>query len=242
MQMPSDTNAQPVIRLEAVRKTYTMGSHHVHALAGVSASFHRGEFWSILGPSGSGKSTMLNLLGCLDRPTDGRFELDGQDVATMDDDALSDIRLRRIGFIFQSFNLIPQLTVQENIEMPMAYLGISPRDAAKRAAELAEQVGLGERLRHRPTELSGGQQQRVAIARSLTNDPSLLLADEPTGNLDTATGEQIMDLLRELHAQGRTIIMVTHEPEVAMHSQYQLHMRDGEIDRIVESASLQPAH
>jgi len=228
----STPTAGPVIRLDEVRKTYIMGSEQVHALAGVTLNFAEGSFWAIMGPSGSGKSTMLNLLGCLDRPTSGTYELAGLDVGSMSDDELSDIRLQRIGFIFQSFNLIQQLTVRENIEMPMYYQGRPPHECAERAAELAELVGLGDRLNHRPTELSGGQQQRVAIARSLVNDPKILLADEPTGNLDSATGEQIMNLLIELHQSGRTIIMVTHEPDVADHADHQLHMRDGKIDRI----------
>lgn len=229
--------AEAVIELRDVERIYTMGDNRVAALAGVSNIFRRGEFWAILGSSGSGKSTMLNLLGCLDRPTRGDYFLDGQNVANLDDDALSDVRLRRIGFIFQSFNLIAQLSVRENIEMPLYYLGWTPKDAAKRAEELANQVGLGERLHHRPTELSGGQQQRVAIARALANDPTILLADEPTGNLDTATGEQIMGMILDLHAQGKTIIMVTHEPEVAENAQHQLHMRDGLIEKIIHGQS-----
>jgi putative ABC transport system ATP-binding protein len=229
---PPPTAADAVIRLQDVRKTYVMGSEQVHALAGVTLDFAEGSFWAIMGPSGSGKSTMLNLLGCLDRPTSGSYELAGEDVGSLSDDALSDIRLQRIGFIFQSFNLIQQLTVRENIEMPMYYQGRPPHECAERAEASAELVGLGDRLNHRPTELSGGQQQRVAIARSLVNDPKILLADEPTGNLDSATGEQIMNLLIDLHASGRTIIMVTHEPDVADHAQHQLHMRDGKIDRI----------
>jgi len=229
---PPPTATDAVIRLRDVRKTYIMGSEKVHALAGVSLDFAEGSFWAIMGPSGSGKSTMLNLLGCLDRPTSGTYELAGEDVGSLSDDALSDIRLQRIGFIFQSFNLIQQLTVRENIEMPMYYQGRPADECAARAAELAELVGLGDRLDHRPTELSGGQQQRVAIARSLVNDPKILLADEPTGNLDSATGDQIMNLLMDLHASGRTIILVTHEPDVAAHAEHQLHMRDGKIDRI----------
>ncbi|MDH3583119.1 MAG: ABC transporter ATP-binding protein [Phycisphaerae bacterium] len=230
-------SSDTVIQFDDVFKIYQMGSNEVRALDGVSISFHRGEFWSIMGPSGSGKSTMLNLLGCLDRPTAGRCLIDQHDVAGLEDDQLSDIRLRRLGFVFQSFNLIPQLTVSENIEMPMSYLGIDADEAADRAAELADMVGLGDRLGHRPTELSGGQQQRVAVARALANDPSILLADEPTGNLDSSTGRQIMELMRELHEQGRTIVMVTHERHVADYSQKQLHMLDGRIGRIEEAGS-----
>ena len=225
-------DVEQVIRLADVHKHYVMGEQTVRALDGVSVGFQTGSFWAIMGPSGSGKSTMLNLLGCLDRPTSGSYAIAGEDVSEMSDDALSEIRLRRIGFIFQSFNLIAQLTVRENIEMPMYYLGLDPRTSAARAAELAETVGLGERLGHRPVELSGGQQQRVAIARALANDPDILLADEPTGNLDSATGEQIMTTLHDLHRAGRTIVMVTHEPDVARHAQHQLHMLDGKIERI----------
>jgi putative ABC transport system ATP-binding protein len=221
-----------VIEFDDVYKIYQMGDTQVRALDGVTITFQRGEFWSIMGPSGSGKSTMLNLLGCLDRPTSGRCLIDGQDVAGLEDDELSDVRLRRLGFVFQSFNLIAQLTVSENIQMPMYYKGIDAEEAADRAAELAELVGLGDRLGHRPAELSGGQQQRVAIARALSNDPAILLADEPTGNLDTSTGNQIMSLLRDLHEQGRTILMVTHEAAIARFSQKQLHMLDGKIGRI----------
>ncbi|MBI1371601.1 MAG: ATP-binding cassette domain-containing protein [Phycisphaera sp.] len=209
-----------------------MGANLVRALDGVTHDFNEGTFWAILGPSGSGKSTMLNLLGCLDRPTSGRCLIDGTDVALLNDDKLSELRLRRLGFIFQSFNLIPQLTVAENIALPLTYLDWDPAAASRRAAELADIVGLGERLDHRPTELSGGQQQRVAIARALANDPPLLLADEPTGNLDTATSESIMEMLRGLHADGRTIIMVTHEPDIAAHASHRMFMRDGRIERI----------
>jgi putative ABC transport system ATP-binding protein len=174
----------------------------------------------------------LNLLGCLDRPTSGRYLLDGHDVSQMSDNELSDYRLRRLGFVFQSFHLIPQLTVRENIELPLFYLGWEAERSGVRARELAERVGLEHRLNHRPSELSGGQQQRVAIARSLANDPAMIMADEPTGNLDSATGEQIMHLLRELNEQGKTIIMVTHEPDIASFARQRLHLRDGRIERI----------
>jgi|SRR5688572_20953175 len=221
-----------VVRLEDVRKTYVMGEEIVNALAGVTLSFKRGSFWALMGPSGSGKSTMLNLLGCLDRPTSGRYILEGQDVNDLNDDALSDFRLKHLGFVFQSFHLIPQLTVRENIELPLYYLGWEASKSAARAEELAERVGLGQRLNHRPNQLSGGQQQRVAIARAMSNDPAILLADEPTGNLDSATGDQIMRLLRELNEHGKTILMVTHEPDIAQYAKSRLHMRDGVIDRI----------
>jgi putative ABC transport system ATP-binding protein len=217
--------------LEEVHKTYQMGSHQVEALRGITVSFHQGSFWAIMGPSGSGKSTMLNLLGCLDRPTSGSYTLKEQDVGTLDDDSLSELRLRELGFIFQSFNLIPQLTVEENIQLPLYYLGWDPEESARRSRELASRLGLGERLHHRPMELSGGQQQRVAIARALANDPSVILADEPTGNVDSTTGHEIMDLLSGLNEQGKTIIMVTHEPQVAGYARHRLFLKDGVIER-----------
>ena len=230
------TTTATVARFDEVTKVYQMGTAEVRALAGVSLTFKVGEFWAIMGPSGSGKSTMLNLLGCLDRPTSGRYLLEGQDVATLDDNALSELRLRHLGFIFQSFNLIPQLTVRENIELPLYYLDWDAHEATDRAEKMAHRVGLAGRLSHRPSELSGGEQQRVAIARALAADPSILLADEPTGNLDTATSDQIMRLLSELNEQGKTVIMVTHEPELATYARQRLHMRDGLIDRIEEAA------
>ncbi|MHC4096241.1 MAG: ABC transporter ATP-binding protein [Planctomycetota bacterium] len=221
-----------IIRLEEARKIYQMGTEEVRALAGVNVSFKRGSFWAIMGPSGSGKSTMMNILGCLDRLSSGRYYLEGQDVSTLDDDSLSDLRLKYLGFIFQSFNLIPQLTVQRNIELPLYYLGWDSIRSAERAKEIAEEVGLGDRLGHRPTELSGGQMQRVAIGRALANDPQILFADEPTGNLDTATGKQILELLVKLNEQGKTIIIVTHESTIADHARHKLHMLDGRIDRV----------
>jgi len=222
----------PLVDLHDVHKVYDMGAAQVHALAGVSLTIRKGSFWAVTGPSGSGKSTLLNLLGCLDRPTAGRYLLDGQDIQTLTDDQLSDIRLRKLGFIFQSFNLIPQMTVAENIEMPLYYLGWEAHTSATRAQELAELVGLGDRTGHRPTELSGGQQQRVAVARALANTPDVLLVDEPTGNLDSATGDQIMQMLAALNTEGRTIVMVTHEPDIAAYASHRLHMVDGLIDRM----------
>ena len=221
-----------LVRFENVHKVYRMGQAEVNALAGVSLLLPEGDFVAIMGPSGSGKSTMLNVLGCLDRPTAGRYLLKGRDVGQLDDDELSELRLRELGFIFQSFNLIPQLTLLENIELPLYYLGWEAEASAQRAAELAELVGLSERLGHRPMELSGGQQQRVAIARALANNPSVLLADEPTGNLDSTTGNQILELLMDLNRQGKTIIMVTHEPDIAAMAKRRMHMLDGVIDRI----------
>lgn len=239
MNTQSIQNSSNVIELTKVWKTYRMGDQNVHALAGVDLKIERGSFWAISGTSGSGKSTMLNLLGCLDRPTTGDYKLEGQSIASMSDNELSDLRLKHLGFVFQSFHLIPQLTVQENIELPLYYQGIDAAVAAERASAIAERVGLANRLGHRPTELSGGQQQRVAIARALSNNPSVLLADEPTGNLDTTTGESIMNLLTELHDQGKTIIMVTHEPEIAAYAQYRLVMRDGKVQSI-ETDSTDP--
>ena len=217
------------VSLRAITKTYEMGDQCVHALDGVDVDFGTGEFWAIMGASGSGKSTLLNVLGCLDRPTSGQYLLDGRDVSRLDDDALSDIRLRYLGFVFQSFHLIPQLTVAENIALPLYYLGVSADKSRVRAEALAARVGLSERLSHRPSELSGGQQQRVAIARALANDPVLLLADEPTGNLDSAMSAEIMRLLTELHDEGKTIVMVTHEPDIAAYAQHRLVMRDGRV-------------
>ncbi len=216
-------------RIEDLRKDYVLKSETVHALRGVSFDVPRGDYVAIMGPSGSGKSTLLNLLGCLDRPTSGRLLLGDDDVAQLDDDSLSHIRASRIGFIFQSYNLIPQLTVLENIEVPLYYQGRITRDDKRRCEELATMVGLGDRLQHRPAQLSGGQQQRVAIARSLINDPYFLLADEATGNLDTVTTEEILSIFERLNQEGRTIIMVTHEDEVAAVAKRTIRLRDGHI-------------
>ena len=213
-------------------KSYWVGGQEVRALDGVTATFCRGDFWAIQGASGSGKSTLLNLLGCLDRPSAGRYVLAGQDVSQLKDDELSEIRLRHIGFIFQSFNLIPQSSVEANISLPLEYQGWDLDRSRAHARELASRVGLDQRLHHRPSELSGGQQQRVAIARALANDPAIILADEPTGNLDSKTGAEIMSLLEELNRQGKTIIMVTHEPDIAAHARQRLFMKDGKIERI----------
>ena len=232
----SSSGAPPVISIIDARRVYKMGDEQVRALDGVTIDFPDGSFTAIMGPSGSGKSTMLNLLGCLDRPDSGRYILAGQDVARLSDDELSDVRLQKLGFIFQSFNLIAQLSVRENIELPLFYLGWPDDKAAARSIELAKLVGLESRLGHRPMQLSGGQQQRVAIARSLANDPEVILADEPTGNLDSATSEQIMALLVDLNRQGKTIVMVTHEPDIAAHAGRQIHMRDGKIERIEGTA------
>jgi putative ABC transport system ATP-binding protein len=227
-----DRAVRSAARLEEVGKAYRMGAEEVPALRGVTLTFEPGSFWAVMGPSGSGKSTLLNILGCLDRPTSGRYLLQGDDVGLLDDDTLSELRLRRLGFIFQSFNLIPQLTVEENIQLPLNYLGWEPEESMAHARELAELFDLGGRLRHRPTELSGGQQQRVAIARSLANDPAIILADEPTGSLDSGTGGEIMEIISSLNSRGKTIIMVTHETHIAEYARRRLYMKDGAIERI----------
>ena len=227
---------ETIIRFEHVEKIYRMGDHEVRALDDVSLAISPGRFLAVMGASGSGKSTLMNLLGCLDKPTAGRYLLENRAVAGLDDNALSALRLRRIGFIFQSFNLIPQLTVRENIELPMFYLDRDSATGNRRALELAELVGLSDRLDHRPAQLSGGQQQRVAIARALANDPVIILADEPTGNQDSKTGRQIMELLVRCNAAGKTIVMVTHESRLAAYAQARLHMSDGRVDRVEEGA------
>jgi len=232
MEVKGASAIDGIIKLEEAKKIYTMGNQEVRALNGVTVSFGKGSFWAIMGPSGSGKSTMMNILGCLDRLSGGRYLLENHDVSTLDDDALSEFRLRHLGFIFQSFNLIPQLSVRRNIELPLYYLGWDAAGSDTRAQELARLVGLEERLDHRPSELSGGQMQRVAIARALANNPQILLADEPTGNLDSTTGDQILELLVNLNSEGKTIIMVTHENHIAAYAQNRLFMRDGMIERM----------
>jgi putative ABC transport system ATP-binding protein len=210
-----------------------MGMVTVEALRGVTIDIQAGDYISIMGPSGCGKSTMLNLLGCLDRPTDGNYFLGGEDVSRMDDDALSAVRGARLGFVFQSYNLIQQLTVVENVEIPLYYQGRPEEESRELARKLAARVGLEDRLEHKPFELSGGQQQRVAIARALVNDPLVILADEPTGNLDSTSGVEILKLFDELNEQGKTIILVTHDPSVAEHSHRSIYLRDGQIERDV---------
>ena len=210
-----------------------MSDFEVHALRGVSLKVNVGEYLAIMGSSGSGKSTMLNLLGCLDKPTHGFYKLANEDVSQLNDDELSIIRNRHIGFVFQSFNLIPQLSVLENIEVPMFYRNADPIEARERCKQLAERVGLGDRLSHKPTELSGGQMQRVAMARALSNDPTVILADEPTGNLDSATEAEILDLMDEVNASGKTIVVVTHDDSVAERAHRVIFLKDGQIDREV---------
>ncbi len=219
----------PVIELDGVRKTYRTGAIEVDALRGVDLRISEGEYIAIMGPSGSGKSTLMNILGCLDIPTAGHYRLAGEDVARMSEDALAEIRNRRIGFVFQQFNLLPTLSAWRNVELPLCYAGTGRAQRRVRAIEALEKVGLGDRIAHRPNELSGGQQQRVAVARALVTDPALILADEPTGNLDSASTQDVLDLLGELHASGRTIVLITHEPEVAATAGRVVRIRDGGI-------------
>ncbi|HEY1174298.1 MAG TPA: ABC transporter ATP-binding protein [Verrucomicrobiae bacterium] len=231
---------KPIISIKGLEKLYILGEVEVRALRGVSVDIEEGSYVAIMGPSGSGKSTMLNVLGCLDRPTAGEYYLGDENVATMDDDQLSDIRGRRLGFIFQSYNLVHQLTVVENIYVPLFYQGKDLKDYQRHCERLAGLVGLDKRLDHRPKQLSGGQQQRVAIARSLVNDPLMILADEPTGNLDSKTGKEVLDLMDKLNDAGKTIVLVTHGPEVAERAHRVLHMKDGVIDREVINRKFTP--
>jgi putative ABC transport system ATP-binding protein len=219
----------PIIDLRGVSRVYDTGRTQVHALAGVDIQVHPGEFVAIVGPSGSGKSTLMNVIGCLDRPTSGTYYLAGTDVGSLDDDGLAALRSRRIGFVFQSYNLLPRTTALENVATPLMYQGVPLGTRRKLAADALDRLGLGDRLDHEPTELSGGQQQRVAVARALVTNPALILADEPTGNLDSHSGAEVMDLFRELHRAGRTIVLITHEAEVAGQASRQVHIRDGQV-------------
>jgi putative ABC transport system ATP-binding protein len=220
-----------VIRVEDLWKTYEMGAVQVHALCGVSFDIERGEYVAIMGPSGSGKSTLMNLIGCLDTPTRGRYWLNGQLVSELTDDDLAYIRNKEIGFVFQTFNLLARASALHNVELPLIYNGTPAAERLERAQEALRRVDLGDRMHHKPSELSGGQRQRVAIARALVNNPSLLLADEPTGNLDTATGDEIMNLFDRLRAAGNTIVLVTHERDIAAHARRIIHVRDGKVAR-----------
>jgi putative ABC transport system ATP-binding protein len=223
-----------MIELKNVHKVYPMGEVSVPALRGINLTIHPGEFVAIMGPSGSGKSTLMHLLGCLDLPSDGVVQLDGKDITTLDEDTLAQIRGKKVGFVFQTFNLIPTLTAQENVELPLFFQGVPREKRRARAAELLRKVGLDGRLHHRPAQLSGGERQRVAIARALANDPEIILADEPTGNLDSESGKAILELLAQLHREGKTIILVTHNPEAAAYAQRIVRIRDG---RLVEEVA-----
>ena len=218
-----------LIELKDIMKTYVMGDNVVHALNHVDVTIDYGEFTSIMGASGSGKSTMMNILGCLDRPTSGEYFLDGKEIARYNDDELAHTRNAKIGFVFQNFNLLPKLTAQANVALPLIYAGVSEEERMERAKRALEAVGLGDRLDHKPMEMSGGQRQRVAIARALINDPPVIMADEPTGNLDTKSSYEIMDIFKKMNEQGKTVIMVTHEPDIAAYTKRILVMRDGKL-------------
>jgi putative ABC transport system ATP-binding protein len=218
-------------------KTYVMGTEEIHALRGVSIAIERGEYVAIMGPSGSGKSTLMNLIGCLDTPSQGTYSLNGKQVGQMSDDELARIRNEEIGFVFQTFNLLPRATALHNVELPLIYAGVGAKVRHERASTALDKVELGDRKTHKPNELSGGQRQRVAIARALVNNPSIVLADEPTGNLDSKTGVEIMSLFERLHEAGNTIILVTHEPEVAIHAHRTIHIRDGQVEKDVRRAA-----
>lgn len=234
-------DAGVVIRTEGLIKTYEMGAEQVHALQGVDLEIRRGEYVAIMGPSGSGKSTLMNLIGCLDSPTSGRYWLAGRLVSDLDDDELAYIRNKEIGFVFQTFNLLPRATALHNVELPLIYNGTPAEERVQKATVALERVDLGDRMTHKPNELSGGQRQRVAIARALVNDPSIVLADEPTGNLDSKTGEEIMGLFENLFRQGNTIILVTHEMDIAQHAHRVIFIRDGKIasdEKVVKNKPL----
>ena len=229
--LPADIPRDAVIVTRNLRRDYDMGGEVVHALAGVDLVIRKNEFVAIMGPSGSGKSTLMNLIGCLDSPTGGEYWLNGHRVSELDDDELARIRNQEIGFVFQTFNLLPRATALHNVELPLVYAGISAKERRARAMDALTRVGLADRVQHRPNELSGGQRQRVAIARALVNRPSILLADEPTGNLDSATSEEIMTFFEALHREGQTIVLVTHEPDIAAHALRQVHLLDGRVAR-----------
>jgi len=226
-----------LIEVRDLWKTYVMGSEEIHALRGVSTQIERGEYVAIMGPSGSGKSTLMNLIGCLDTPTKGSYLLNGKQVSQMNDNELAQIRNEEIGFVFQTFNLLPRATALQNVELPLVYAGVAARERQERARAALEKVELGARLNHKPNELSGGQRQRVAIARALVNNPSILLADEPTGNLDSKTGNEIMALFARLHEAGNTIVLVTHEADIAAFAHRIIHLRDGQVEKDVRQAA-----
>ena len=230
-----------VIQMRDMRRDYVLGAETVHALRGVSLTITRNEYVAIMGPSGSGKSTLMNLIGCLDSPSSGAFELNGALVSSMSDDALARVRNREIGFVFQTFNLLPRASALDNVELPLVYAGLPRHERRRRAVEALERVQLAERMRHRPNELSGGQRQRVAIARALVTEPAILLADEPTGNLDSRTSEEIMTLFERLHSEGQTVVMVTHEHDIAAHAERVLTLRDGVVESDRRQTASEPA-
>jgi putative ABC transport system ATP-binding protein len=229
--LPPDVPRDAVIVTRNLQRDYDMGGEVVRALRGVDVTIRKNEFVAIMGPSGSGKSTLMNLIGCLDSPTGGEYWLNGHRVSELDDDALARIRNKEIGFVFQTFNLLPRATALHNVELPLVYAGMGSKERRRLAADALERVGLSDRMQHRPNELSGGQRQRVAIARALVNQPSILLADEPTGNLDSTTSEEILGLFEGLHGEGQTIVLVTHEHDIAEHARRQVHLRDGRVER-----------
>jgi putative ABC transport system ATP-binding protein len=231
----------PVIRLRDIRKTYIMGKVQIHALRKVSLEIFPNQYVAIMGPSGSGKSTLMNIIGCLDSPSAGQYALNGKQVSTMNDSELARVRNEEIGFVFQTFNLLPRSTALDNVALPLVYAGLGKSARQDRAREVLEQVGLGDRVEHKPNELSGGQRQRVAIARALVNRPSIILADEPTGNLDTKTSYEIMELFENLYAAGNTIILVTHEEDIAQHARAVIRLRDGEVESYAEEKNGSPA-
>jgi putative ABC transport system ATP-binding protein len=231
--------SKDVIRTEHIAKVYVMGTEEVHALRDISITIKQGEYVALMGPSGSGKSTLMNMIGCLDTPSNGHYFLDGQDVSRMTDNQLAEVRNKKIGFVFQTFNLLPRSTALENVTLPLIYAGFSKSDRVVRGEKVLNQVGLGDRMKHQPNELSGGQRQRVAVARALVNNPALILADEPTGNLDSKTSIEIMGLFEEIHRNGNTIVVVTHEEEIAQHAHRIIRLKDGlvETDEINENIS-----
>ncbi|NNE69419.1 MAG: ABC transporter ATP-binding protein [Rhodothermales bacterium] len=238
--MSTESNAGPIIELNGVKKIYQMGTERVHALDGVDLVINRNEYVAIMGPSGSGKSTMMNIIGCLDTPTHGTYVLNSQEVSEMDDNELANVRNQEIGFVFQTFNLLPRVNCLQNVELPLIYSGKRKGVRREMAAQALRNVGLGDRMTHRPNELSGGQRQRVAVARAIVNEPSILLADEPTGNLDTKTGNEIMLLFEALYRKGNTLLVVTHEEEIARHARRIIRLRDGliEVDERVDDPEL----
>jgi putative ABC transport system ATP-binding protein len=233
---------QPIIHLDGIRKRYYMGSHTLEVLKGISLDINKNEYVALMGPSGSGKSTLMNILGCLDTPTGGRYVLNGHDVSTMADNDLADVRNKEIGFVFQQFNLLPRLTAAENVALPLIYAGINKRDRMERAYEALAKVGLADRSHHKSNEMSGGQIQRVAIARAIVNNPSLLLADEPTGNLDSKTSVEVMEIFGQIQAAGNTVVLVTHEEDIAAYAKRVVRLRDGSVETDIVKQSLVATH